>query len=244
MASLTAAGAGAAVAVANGERVPEGTYRFAVELTMPDITRPDGTHYASACSAALVAPQWIVTAGHCLHDGAGNRVSGPVRYRVIATLGTADLDSGNGLEVDVVDARQAPSGADVALARLDHPVDDVPTLPIATTTPRAGDQLRIAGWGWTGTGTATPSRTLQTGTFTVTSVTDGTTGVVGLAPDTHTSACVYDSGAPYFAVTDQGEQLVSVESTGPTCPHDQEETTARVDVLTDWVKQVTRAADR
>jgi secreted trypsin-like serine protease len=73
----------------------------------------------------------------------------------------------------------------------------------------------------------------------VTTVTDGTTGVVGLAPEADTSACVHDSGAPYFTTTDQGEQLISIESGGPTCPHDQEETTARVDALTGWLQSIT-----
>jgi len=42
-----------------------------------------------------------------------------VRYRVVATVGTADLDSGNGTDVDVV--RQEPTGADVVLAKVEHP---------------------------------------------------------------------------------------------------------------------------
>jgi secreted trypsin-like serine protease len=232
---MTVTGAGTALAVAHGRQVPEGRYRFAVKLTMPDITRPDGSHDSSACSAALVAPQWIVSAGHCFHDGARNPISGPVRYRVVATLGTADLESGRGVDVDVVEVRQAPIG-DVAVAKLAHPVEGIEPLAVSTHAPQVGDKVHIAGWGWTGVGERAPSVTLQTGTFTVSSVTDDTTGVVGLRPEPDTSACVYDSGAPYFVRRRPGPQLVSVESTGPTCPHHEEETTARVDTLADWVK--------
>jgi secreted trypsin-like serine protease len=236
------AGIGGAAAVAHGEQVPEGRFRFAVRLTMPDITRPDGSHYASACSAALVAPQWIVSAGHCFHDGARNRVSGPVRYQVIATLGTADLDSGHGIDVEIVEAQQSPTGSDVALGRLVHPVWGIPTIAVSGRAPQVGETVHIAGWGWTGVGQVAPSRILQTGGFTVRSVSDGVTGVVGLRPQADTSACVYDSGAPYFAVSHRAVRLVSVESEGPTCPHDQEETTARVDTLRSWVQETVHPA--
>ena len=232
---LTGAGAGAALAIAHGEPVPEGTYRFAVKLTMPDITRPDGTHYSSACSAALVAPDWIISAGHCFHDGARNRISGPVRYRVVATVGTADLTSGRGIDVDVVSVTQAPTGGDVALARLERPVAGVEPLAVSSTAPGIGDELHLVGWGWTGVGPKVASTTLQTGTFTVSSVTAGIAGVVGLRPQADTSACVYDSGAPYVTLADGGPRLVSVESDGPACPHSATETTARVDGLAGWI---------
>ena len=46
-----------------------------------------------------------------------------------------------------------------------------------------------------------------------------TVGMTGLTPHTNTSACTYDSGAPYFRYTSGKAYLVSVESSGPTCPH-------------------------
>src|SRR3954464_15650460 len=74
-----------------GTPAAAGQYPFAVKLTMTNIPRTDGTTYASACSAALVSPPWIATAGHCFHDVNRNRVSGPVPYPTSATLNTADL---------------------------------------------------------------------------------------------------------------------------------------------------------
>ncbi len=44
---------GVASAVADGSDVPDGKYRFAAALSMPLITRPDGSTYSSACSGAL-----------------------------------------------------------------------------------------------------------------------------------------------------------------------------------------------
>jgi len=71
---------GTANAIANGTPVPDGQYSFSTKLTMTGIPNPDGTKRDSACSGALISPQWIVTAGHCFHDVNGNRVSGPQPY--------------------------------------------------------------------------------------------------------------------------------------------------------------------
>jgi hypothetical protein len=62
--------------------------------------------------------------------------------------------------------------------------------------------------------------------------------VTGYAPARDTSACLYDSGAPYFRSVSGVLQLVSVESTGPDCPHTSNETTSRADVDTGWIRTV------
>jgi secreted trypsin-like serine protease len=82
-----------ASAVANGADVPAGQFGFAAKLTMTDIPKPNGTKYNSACSGALIAAQWIITAGHCFHDANRNRVSGPVPYPTSVLLGTVDQNT-------------------------------------------------------------------------------------------------------------------------------------------------------
>jgi len=234
--AVTVAVTGQAFAVAHGTPVPDGRYRFAVKLTMTNIPRPDGTHYNSACSAALVAPRWILTAGHCFHDVNRVPVSGPVPYPTTATVGRTDLSDHDGHVLNVVEVRQA-TGTDIALARLDHAVYDVAPLRLSTSTPTAGEVLRITGWGATDSVNPVPVTHLQTGQMTVSSVASTTLGVRGFKPSPDTSACLYDSGAPYFRERPHhAPLLVSVENFGPDCPHDQEETTARVDTIADWVQ--------
>lgn len=106
--TVAVAVAGPAYAIANGTPVPEGQYRFAVKLTMTDVPRPDGSHYDSGCSAALIATQWLITAGHCFHDVDHNPVSGPVPYDTTATIGRTDSAGTSGYVIPVLTAYQSP----------------------------------------------------------------------------------------------------------------------------------------
>jgi secreted trypsin-like serine protease len=240
VAALVLGMTGAAFAVANGVAAQPGQYQFSVKLTMTDIPRPDGTHYDSACSAALISEQWIITAGHCFHDVNRNPVSGPVPYPTTATLGVVDLADPGAEIVDVVSVVQSPS-TDIAVAELARPVTDLPSLALSPSKPRKGEILRLAGWGADNSVNPVPGTHLMTGQVQVSGVRTGTVGVHGYAPSPDTSACPYDSGAPYFLErANQAPLLVSVESTGPDCPHALEETTSRVDNIVDWIDQATR----
>jgi hypothetical protein len=137
----------------------------------------------------------------------------------------------------VVYVRQS-SSTDIALAQLSAPVTDVAPLRLPTSKPAVQQLLTLAGWGATSSTDPTPSSQLRTGTVKVTSVGSTTVLVTGYAPYRDTSACLYDSGAPYFRSVSGVLRLVSVESTGPDCPHTGNETTARVDGITGWIRAV------
>lgn len=228
---------GPANAVADGTPATPGQYPFAVKFVMTNIPRPDGTYYNSGCSGSLISPLWVITAGHCFHDVNRVRIGGPPIYQTTATLGTVNLADSPGETRTVVDVRQS-SVNDIALAKLSAPVTDILPLAVKPTAPKPDEQLVIAGWGATTDVNPTPSTVLNTGTVAVGEVDAATIGVHGVAPSADTSACLYDSGAPYFQpIGDKAGLLVSVESSGPNCPHDQLETTSRADVLFQWIYQ-------
>jgi secreted trypsin-like serine protease len=242
LASVTAAlsvgvlGASPAVSIAQGVAAAEGQFPFAVQLRFDDITRSDGTVYDSACSGVLISPTWVMTAGHCFHDGDRNRISGAPAYTAVARLGTINTaDPAAGLTRSVVWVEQSGNN-DIAVARLDAPVDGITAVPLSRTKPVEGQVLTFAGWGAT-TGSGAWSDQLYWGQVTASTVRSTTVLVQGHWPAPDTSACAYDSGAPYITGA-VSPVLVSLESDGPTCPHRLQETTARVDVVAGWVDSV------
>jgi hypothetical protein len=236
-ASTMMSGSGSAGAIAKGADAGQGQFPYAVKLTMTGIPKTDGTTYDSSCSAGLVNPRYIVTAGHCFHDAARNRVSGPPPYKSTkATIGVVDLTTGGGVTVDVVDVQQSKTN-DIAVARLSKPVTASKYLHIGQAKPTVGQPLVLAGWGDTdANGTASPK--LQWAKFEVSSVAATELNVHAVWPEADTSACPHDSGAPYFSMPETGDAtLVAVEHDGPDCPHVADELTERVDVDADWINR-------
>ncbi|WP_305783224.1 S1 family peptidase [Symbioplanes lichenis] len=222
-----------AAAIAYGEDVTDGGYPFTVLLTMTGLPATDGGTRDSSCSGALIAPRWVITAGHCFKDEDERRVDRTVADRTTAVVGRTDLTGGGGQEAEV-DAVHQAEDSDVALARLDRPITGVPLVAPATEPPAAGATLRLTGYGLTADGA--PATRLQTGVFTVDAVGDTLLETSGREPRPDTSPCPHDSGGPYVAERPGGAPvLVAVVSTGPRCPHEGPDLSARVDVLHDWI---------
>jgi V8-like Glu-specific endopeptidase len=229
------AGTGTANAVANGEPVPIGKYTFAVKLTMTGIPTADGGRRNSACSGSLISPEWIITAGHCFRTFDGVRVEYPVADLTTATVGRTDLTGTGGHVIKIVAVRQSAT-TDVSLAKLETPIRDIKPLRVGTQPAPIDSVVRITGFGSLTSTNPVPATRLMTGQMKVVSLTSSITGLQGFAPQSNTTPCPYDSGAPYFQeMRAVRPVLVAVVSDGPGCPHSEVESGARTDNIADWI---------
>jgi trypsin/tachylectin len=215
------------------DEVPDGTYTFAAKVMVG--AQPD----AQACSGALVAPQWVITARSCFGPGPVE-LGAPARDTTV-TVGRTDLAGPGGYVAPVVWLVPHPD-RDVVLARLATPATGITPVRVATTAPVAGESLRAAGYGRTRSDWV-PTR-LHAADFTVGEVTPGT---VAVSPAADGVICKGDAGGPALRQTSTGAELVGLHHTsaaGGCLGETGTDATAaetRVDVLADWIRQTTVA---
>ena len=151
-AALLCAGAAPAGAVVGGTAVPDGQLRYVANIAIGG---------AFGCTGTLIAPDWVMTAGHCgsLTAGAVPSPIGLPASSYDVKLGSVHAD-GTGAEDHsvtqvVVDSDYLVTngaGNDVTLLQLDHPSAIVP-VKIAAVGERAiwppGTSATIAGFGLT-----------------------------------------------------------------------------------------------
>ncbi|WP_260697033.1 FG-GAP-like repeat-containing protein [Streptomyces sp. 130] len=163
-----------------------------------------------ACSAALVAPQWLATSASCFSDdGTSEQVAtGAPKWKTTATIGRPDLNSTGGQVRDVVEIVPR-SGRDVVMARLSAPTTGITPVSMATTAPGNGGELQVTGFGRTQDEWA-PTK-LHRATFKVNSLTNSTLDISGKAATD--AICAGDTGAPVVrAASGGGFELVALAS--------------------------------
>ena len=217
--------AGPAYGIASGTEAATGAYPFVAHVAV-------GTTYA--CTGALVAPSWVVTAADCF--GAAGQPEQPSTI----TVGRSALGAGATGRVRTVSGLVRHPGGAVVLARLDAPVTDIAPAAIATAAPTAGETLRSAGYGRTAS-TWVPSQ-LSTAEFDVDAV---EAAAIGVAPPSGSTAaaCKGDAGGPLFRAGTPA-QLVAINATSwqGGCRGEEAETRrngtgTRLDTLADWIKR-------
>jgi len=170
------------------------------------------------CSGALIAPNLVLTAAHCVIEEASYRVVAvdrnfrPLRLRAIAAAMHPEFVPGT--------TPRTQPGVDLAILKLERPLgpDFTPLPPRDANRVTAGDMVLLAGYGVVAEGQKKTARTLRQTTL----VSLGTMQVMNRvlvvvdhefrAERPGAGACRGDSGGPILQLESGGYRLLGIVS--------------------------------
>ena len=249
--------------IIGGEDVPSGTYPWLVAVErVADLGGEDGNFQAQFCSGTVIAPHWVLTAGHCmLRPGSSSAFREAAELNVL--VGSTDLitDPGELIDVEQIIVHEGFNFTsmvvenDIALLKLATPVGvDPVTLNSMAENEAPGTESLTAGWGVTDEDLRIfPSR-LQQVDVPLVSNQDCAAAYQQAIPaaailDQHICAgflgeggkdsCEGDSGGPLFLVDDQNPPVqLGITSFGVGCASAEfPGVYTRVSSFLNWIEQ-------
>ncbi|MFE9137537.1 trypsin-like serine protease [Streptomyces sp. NPDC007355] len=208
---------------------------FNGKLTIGDAKR--------TCSAALIDPQWVISAKSCFADNAAESntvTAGAPKDKTTVVLGKPHLFLAGGHTSDIAQLVPHPD-RDLVMARLAAPTTSITPVPLVSGAPAAGQQLTVVGFGRTQTEWVPSSR--HDAAFTAGTV-EATGFDLAAATPTDATVCAGDGGGPALRQTGVNTYslagVVSRSWQGGCLGSSETRTGAfanRVDDLGEWIVQ-------
>lgn len=232
--------------IIGGTDAVDGGFAFAAQIT---VHLGDKSAF---CGGSVLAPRWVLTAGHCVVDDDGVLFD-PSAFTVVA--GTQELGSAEGESVGVTNVYLHP---DFFINTLNAPYNDLAllelTLPVtvdshilpAEVSPLPGTLATLVGWGTTTNDAVVLSETLQEADMPVVSNEDCNLEYPGLINDAtlcagyidrEIDACLGDSGGPLMVEVEGVCRQVGIVSFGLQECGTTYGVYTRLSNYADWIRQ-------
>jgi secreted trypsin-like serine protease len=221
--ALLATAASPASAIVGGHDAPNGAYPSVARITFGN---------AFLCTGTLIAPNYVLTAGHC--GSVTGEVASPAAWPaalITVRIGGDTASTGEAATVSSVTVHPnhlADSGYDITLLKLSKNATKAPTKVAGATETSSwapSTLEKIAGWGTTTEGGSTPNH-LQEASVPITtdaycanaySDFNALTMVCAGYPQGGTDTCQGDSGGPMFGTVGGLLKVVGATSYGNGC---------------------------